>query len=261
MGLKETFGLRDHLQYAPRHHEAAISGPLRALAPVLLAIQVCWTASVLAAGAVDRAAADALFQADLNALAAKCDELEMAEQGGVSRNWFVLRDPRRHYLFFPPDSDPVAPAADASTVVRQWHAKFTQLRRQQAERLFELARQSVEAGDEAAAYRLLHEVLHEDPEHAQAPRSSDTRGTAGSAWRRTSRRPQRRRARGPHPLFGWSPHEYWHVDSEHFELTTDLHARAGQQVVALLERVYTAWQQLFYSYWSVPGRLVATSCR
>ena len=34
-------------------------------------------------------------------------------------------------------------------------------------------------------------------------------------------------------------------------------SRGGQQVATYLERVHAVWQQLFYEYWSVPGRLAA----
>ena len=79
------------------------------------------------------------------------------------------------------------------------------------------------------------------------------RGKRG--WNRLFRRPERQRTRGSHPQFGWTSNQYWNVDSEHFDLTTNLSARAGQQAATFLERVHDVWQQLFYEYWSVPGRL------
>jgi hypothetical protein len=203
-----------------------------------------------------RGAADSEFRAQLAVLAEKCDELGLQEQAQISRGWFVPRDPRRLYLFLPPPVDSTRLPADASQLVRFWHEKFTELRQQQAKRLFALAGKQIEAGHEAAAYRLLHEVLHEDPEHARARWGLGyARGDRG--WRHVAQRPSRRRNRGPHPQFGWPSNRYWQVDSEHFELTTNLGAREGRQVAEYLERVYGVWQQVFYSYWSVPGRLAA----
>lgn len=254
LGQQETIGLVDYLNASWGWRLCAVLG--RAAGITLLMFAVAMLVPVRAAGdvVVDRRVADTQFQADLEALAVKCDKLGMSAQAELSRTWFVPRDPRRHYLFMPPAAESLVPATGAAELERQWHAKFMELRREQGERLFALARQSVEAGDEATGYRLLHEVLHEDPEHARAREVLQyTRADRG--WRRDVRRSGRRRPRGTHPRFGWPASQYSIVNSEHVELTTNLNARAGQQAVEYLERVYAAWQQLFFTYWSVPGRL------
>ena len=212
--------------------------------------------AVAGPGVADRAPGDSQFRAALTALAAKCGELELTDAAVMTGAWFVPRDPRRHYLFLPPADEPARLAADATQLLAFWHAKFAELRRQQAVRLFDLARTQVEAGNEGAAYRLLCEVLREDPDHAETRRILGyARGEQG--WRHPVRRPKTRRNRVTHPRFGWPSDQYWVVDSEHFEVTTNLHVRAGRQVAEYLERVHSAWQQLFYEYWTVPGRLAA----
>ncbi len=45
------------------------------------------------------------------------------------------------------------------------------------------------------------------------------------------------------------------MDSEHFRVTTNVSANAGSEAARVLEEVYAVWRQLFFSYWSVPGRL------
>ena len=116
--------------------------------------------------------------------------------------------------------------------------------------------QQAESGEEGAAFRLLHELLREDPDHAEARRILGyARGERD--WRRPIRRPKLQRNRSAHPLLGWPADQYWVVDSEHFEVSTNLNARAARQVADYLERVHAAWQQLFYEYWTVPGRLAA----
>ena len=202
----------------------------------------------------DRAAGDAQFRDELAALAARCDELGWGEQAAVTRAWMVPRDPRRHYLFLPPAADPALPSGTAAPRVAQWYERFVDVRRQQAERLFALARRQAEAGDEGAAFRLLHETLREDPNHAAARRVLGFSGGARD-WRRPVRRPRLQRNRSAHPLLGWPAHEYWVVDSEHYEVSTNLHVRAARQVAEHLESVHAAWQQLFYEYWTVSGRL------
>lgn len=219
---------------------------------VFIAMLVLGSASVGANVSAERREADETFQAEMAALAAKCDEVGLEEQGRISRQWHIPRDPRRHYFFFPFEADLAEPPRGASQLVTYWHEKFMECRRQQAARLFDVARQAVEIGDEAAAYRLLHEVLHEDPAHQQARR------ILGYLEGRLGRyRPERRPNRGPHPLFGWPSDRYWQIESEHFRVTTNLNAHIGRDVARYLERVYAVWRQLFYQYWSVPGRLTA----
>lgn len=60
----------------------------------------------------------------LASLAAKCEELGLEAQATVTSDWFIRRDPRRQYIFLPPESDPAQPADDAPKIVRQWYAKF-----------------------------------------------------------------------------------------------------------------------------------------
>ncbi len=250
----ETPGLlRDSHHTLPTHPWGSSANWARlSLSAALL---MSWS-SVLAAGVLDRSAEDALYREQLVALADKCGELGLTQQDKTSRDWFAPRDPRRHYLYLPPAVDPARVTQDAPQLLQSWYARLTELRRTRAQRLFDLARQQVERGDEGSAYRLLHEVLHEDIEHAEARRILGyTRGDRG--WSRPFRRPSRRRTRGPHPLLGWADGQHWNIDSEHFELTTNLSVRGGQQVATYLERVYAVWQQLFYEYWSVPGRLAA----
>ncbi len=255
--LWETKDLPRDTKHKMTHRTASVSWRTGVVALWVLSILLAQATTIAAAAdPVDRIEADRTFQAALESLAVKCDKLGLPAQEKLSRTWFIRRDPRRYYLFLPPETGLTKPAADAPRLVKLWHARFVQLRKEQAERLFTLAQQQLKAGDEGAAYRLVHEVLHEDPDHARARHvlgySKSERG-----WRHAARRPSRRRNRGSHPQFGWASNKYWRVDSEHFELTTNASARAGQQVATYLERVHTAWQQLFYPYWTVPGRLAA----
>lgn len=201
-----------------------------------------------------RADLDSAYRQQLAALAAKCDELGLAEQAKQTRDWFITRDPNRYYCFLPPTSDPLLPAEDAPSLVKKWHAKLTEYRQEQAKRLYTLAEQYAQDQREDLAYQLVHEVLHEDPHHAEARRVLDYRLTGGQ-WRRPQRRPRPRAGRSTHPTFGWARSRYWRVDSEHFRVTTNVSAQAGTEAADFLEEVYAVWGQLFFNYWSPPGRL------
>src|SRR5687768_2918315 len=110
------------------------------------------------------------FAVELEALAKKCEELKLPDQAAITRRWIIPRHSGRQYFFVPEVTDPTAPPKNAPQVVKQWHAKFMELRRQQAGRLLAQAKQELDAEHPAQAYRLLFEVLHEDPDHAEARR-------------------------------------------------------------------------------------------
>ena len=57
-----------------------------------------------------RAELDARFHDHLEALARRCDELEMDDAARTTRQWFVQRDPNRRYVFLIPDRDQTAPS-------------------------------------------------------------------------------------------------------------------------------------------------------
>lgn len=230
------------------------SGPIHALVLAVLVL-----AAVRAWGGRPRDPQpdrDAVFREELESLAARCEELGLEVQAEISRNWLPRRDPRRHYLFLPPATDATRTGADTSRLVKFWHERFTGLRGERAEQLFELAREQAKSGRESVAYRLLHEVLRDDPEHAEARRI--LRGeNASRRGERMSRAARGRTPRAPHPLLGWSANQYARVDSDHFEIVSNANARAAREAAEYLERVHAAWRQLFYEYWSIPGRLAA----
>lgn len=217
------------------------------LVGVLSAILVSVTA---AAAPETRHALNQPFQQKLQALADRCAELKLPDQAEITRQWFLHRAPDRQYLFLPGPDDPHAPRDDQPRLVKLWAEKFRQLRREQAERLFTAAQQSLAAADAQRAYRLLHEVLHEQPDHTQA--LTILGYTPG-----TRRRPRARAGRTQHPQFGWPRGKYWNISSPHFTITTSHSARAGLQLAEELEGMLIAWRQLFFDFWGVKASLKA----
>lgn len=200
-------------------------------------------------GQLDRAQAARLAQ-----LAAKCDELRLAEQAQQTRARLVPRDPARQYLFLPPDADPLQPAADAPTIVQQWYQRFRQLRREHAAALFQLARQQLDTGHATRAYQLLHEVLDEDPDHAAARQILGYRQVSGR-WRKPEGTVRARRLNVAQPSLGFSAGQCWLVESEHFTITTNHSQEAGERLAARLELLYDVWQQVFFPCWSTAAAL------
>lgn len=188
------------------------------------------------------------FGEQLAKLASKCDELELAEQAAITRHWLVERNPGRQTLFVENDSDPHLPTDDASELVKFWHRKFLQLRADYAVGLFGLADETAKNGDGTTAYQLLHEVLHNDPTHQEARRVLALGSPSSS---RIARRPGTRN----HPDFGWQRGRYWHIESEHYRITTNASADAGVELARKLERFHAVWQQVYFRYWSASESL------
>ena len=203
-----------------------------------------------AAAPQTRLALDQPFQQQLQLLADRCAELKLPAQADITRQWFLRRAPDRQYLFLPTRDDPHAPRDSQPRLVKLWADKFRQLRREQAKRLFTAARQSLAVPDAQHAYRLLHEVLHEQPDHAEA--LAILGYTPGAR-----RRPRARAGRAQHPQFGWPRGKHWNISSPHFTITTSHSARAGLQLAQQLEDMLVAWRQLFFDFWGVKASLKA----
>ena len=185
----------------------------------------------------------------LTSLAAKCKELDLEAQANVTSDWFIHRDPRRQYIFLPSESDPTQPADDAPKIVRQWHAKFLEYRRQHAAALFQLVERELHANRPTRAYQLLHEVLHENPDHEQARGILGYRRVSGR-WRKPTGLIKARQGRVSNPTLGFSAGQHWIIESGHFSITTNHSEEAGRRLVGQLEELHTVWQQLFFRCWS-----------
>ncbi|MEQ8785592.1 MAG: hypothetical protein RIC55_04805 [Pirellulaceae bacterium] len=188
------------------------------------------------------------FAAQFEAIAATCDEqtrlradVDLSPQARRSRAWIATRDPRRQYLFVPGIAAERPIRRIEGNLVPQWRTKFQAVRDQYAEALFQQARRIHAAGDDAQAYRLLHEVLRENPAHAAARKM--LRPVDLAAGIRVIRA-------GDEPLLEWRGGSYWRVESPHFEILTNITSGADAQAMAeRMEMLYAVWRQLFYEYW------------
>ena len=196
-----------------------------------------------------RDALDAAYAARLRGLADRCVELKLDDAAPATRDWIIPRDPRRQYLFLPAETDPAKLPADAPKIKQQWYDKFTAHRREQAEALFQLARSELQAGRPTRAFQLLHEVLHENPDHEPVRGALGYRLVNGR-WRKPESVIRARRGSIAMAELGFDAGKHWVVESEHFRITTDHSEEAGTQLAEKLEELYDVWQQLFFPYWS-----------
>jgi len=218
----------------------------------------------------------------LQALAADADGAGLKSQAELARKWLPKLPPNTIRYAQRPPMATVAGAATASksapTAEREWNERFTQARVAQADSLFKLAGDAVDAGVASFAFSILVETLRENPDHAEA------RKTLGyeSSQDRWLTHYEARKAREKqvwHPKFGWLPaanvkryeggEQYyrgrwmksadanrlgakpkngWDVATEHYQVHTNHSLEEGVRLATRLERLYDVWQQMFAAF-------------
>ena len=216
---------------------------------------------------------EATYRQRLETLTLKCAELGLADQAQQVRRWLPRRRPDQQLLFLVDAHELTAGTAGTAVenaghatpagepgaktdLERQFQQRFRRDRQQQASALFDLAQKQLQAGLAAAAYQTLHAVLREDPDHALARRILGYRKT-GNRWTQNEDGIRRRNATTTHPRFGWRRGSYWLIESAHFRISTNHSAAAGEKLARQLELLHSAWQQLFFDFWSNSESLAA----
>ncbi len=192
---------------------------------------------------------DEKFANELEQLAELCEQLKLPEQAKISRDWFIHRDPQRSYIFLPPAADSFQPDQDAEKIAHQWYRRFSQVRQDQASRLFELAKVQLEKDRADLAYQLLNEVLHEYADHQEARRILGYRIVNG-VWRIPTGQIIASRGRVKQADFQWRAGNYWQVNSEHFRIVSNGEKEEAIELAEQLEKLHRVWKQIFFPYWS-----------
>jgi hypothetical protein len=232
---------------------------LRFLLLALLLLYGCLPS--IADGADPASSLDSLdrhFAEQLKILAEKCDSLRLPYQARTTREWQVKRCAGRHNLFIPPLVDPTVPSANAPELVKRWHTKFRELRVDQANGLYDVALEFLEAGDAARAYHLLNETLRENPDHEPARKALGyARPKSGTGWTPYAKTPEAGVGKTPHAKTGWQTGKYWRIDSTHWRIATNHSAAAGLDLARKLEDFHLLWKQTFFDYWCTRADLEA----
>jgi hypothetical protein len=220
------------------------------------------------------------FKQNLLQLADRCQDQGLLVEARTTHNWLIHRDPNRQY-FFPPASTPPRPLAAETTSARhEWHERFLQLRRQYAAQLFQLIQQSLTREQAFEAFRLLYEVLRQNPDHADARRILGYVQIDG-LWRTPFAARLIDNDNVDHPQFGWLPSEHvaryeageryfrnrwisadqeqrrrasisqgWRIETEHYLVKTNHSLETGVALGRQLENLYTIWRQLFVGFYT-----------
>jgi len=220
------------------------------------------------------------YSTELDRLAAWANSKGLSRQTELTRKWLPRREPMMIYVFTVADSvDPPVGLAD-SDAAREWWQRFIELRRGEADKLFELASAASKSHQEDVAFELARETARENPEHEAARRvlgykrhgqrwvtpAAAKRLDAGQVWT---------------DKFGWLPTEQaaryeqgqrfyrgqwvspaeearlrtniyngWHVESDHYLVVTNVGLEEGAKLAHRLETLYDAWRQAFVRYYA-----------
>jgi hypothetical protein len=212
----------------------------------------------------------------------------LAAQARLTRAWFSPRDPDKIYVAILPREVGVSePPADSPPGVADWHKRFHQLRREQANSLEALARRAVRNGRASLAFDLVLAALRENPDH-EAVRSLFGFQKYRNEWRTAWEVGKLRSGQIWHEKFGWLPKAHvrryeegqryyrgrwitaeedaqahrdilsgWDIETEHYTIRTNHSLEAGVALGVKLEQLYRVWKQLFIRYFATESQVTA----
>ncbi len=190
------------------------------------------------------------FATELDRLATVCDRVKLDEQAEITRRWLPPERQDQTLLFLPSaKSSPITgEPATGEDAKAHWQRYFLSARKKYAAGLFAEAKR-VAASNEPQAYRLLWQVLREDPEHAGA------KAALGNLVANAGATPRVRSGAAALSDFGWQPRSYLTIRTPHFDVVSRGDRAQSQELAAKLEKLFVLWTQVFYTSWAPGGKL------
>ncbi len=225
--------------------------------------------------------------AEIERLAAWCDQQGLTAEAQQTRGLIGPRDPLKLYLAVLPEKvgRPKLPA-DVSDDLTEWDQRLALLQRDQANALFELARRAIRGRRASLAYELVLAAIRTNPDHKAIRRLLGYREFRGR-WHTLYEIDRLRAGQVRHEKFGWLPRSHvrryeqgqrftagrwitaaedaelhhdirsgWPIETEHYRIITNHSLEAGVELGAKLERLYRVWQQLFVRYYASAEQVV-----
>lgn len=213
---------------------------------ILITATILWPMAAIAHGQLAaptsyesaRRKIDQTFNSELNKLAEEygdCAEPLLR----LLRNLRMQHDSSREYLVVAPIETPTAQTGRD----RECLGALAKLRKQYAQRLFQLAKSLARENASNLAYRILHEVSFHDPEHRTA--NVVTKNTIHA---RAKIAPAR--GRSVQPKYRWPAGSYYIVKSPNYFVVSNATEQESTRLAEQLELLNSAWRQVFFEYWS-----------
>ncbi|MGQ9504879.1 MAG: hypothetical protein ACUVQG_14565 [Thermogutta sp.] len=262
----------------------------RGLFLIFLAVSWVWLCQLVEADelldAVQRQTAS--YRQKLEELAQWCESKDLTAEAERTRRWLhPVVDDRLLIPIWPAQIGFDTPPDGASPDQVEWYRRWTQLRKEQADRLFTLARGAVRKGRAGLALDLAMAALHENPDHEAIRRLFGYEKYAGF-WR-TSYEVRRLRAGEIwHPEFGWIPKAHvaryekgerffngrwisaeeeaalrsnlqngWVLESAHYRVLTNHSREEGVKLLSKLEQLNELWSRLFIRFYASEAQVMS----
>ncbi|MEN6458884.1 MAG: DUF1570 domain-containing protein [Thermoguttaceae bacterium] len=259
------------------------------MAAILAAVALAAATSANAADlGKDVADVRAKYAADIERLSNWCKANGLADEARRTR--CVLGPNDRYKLFIavlPEQVGPPALPADAPAKATEWDSQLWRVRRDQAAKLYELARRAAHEGRVSVAIELARWALEANPDCEPARRLFGYQ-KVGDQWRTAYEARKLRSGFVWSDQFGWLPKTSlpryergerlcdgrwisaaedarrhadirtgWKVETEHYAIRTDLGIEAAVALGVKLESLQRIWQQLFVRYYATNAEVVA----
>lgn len=200
------------------------------------------------------------FESQMEALAAKCDQLERPDLATAARNWARRRDPSRHYLYLIDQqyTDPISIDPSDSTAVF-WAERVRHLRETFSNALLIEAQQTAQSKELPhllSAMSKLHWAGYQNPENEGVMTILGRQNKDGKwvapEWGRIG---TPRKSRRPERDLKWQAGSYFEVHSANFHLVTTADPEQASAMIGRLEVWRSLWQQFAVTYWANPNTL------
>jgi hypothetical protein len=228
----------------------------------------------------------AQYAANLEELAKWCDGNGLAEEARKTRRAIDPHDPYKIYMpMLPEQVGPAKLPASAPANVAEWDKRLSQLRREHATTLYEMARRQVRSRHEGLAFELMLASIQANPDYEPVRRLLGYQKfhdpKLGDQWRSlyevkklrggfvwsdqfgwVAKRNIRRYEQGERLCSGrWVSTEDdaqahrdiksgWNVETEHYKVQTDHSIEAGVALGVKLERLYRLWSEIFLCFYA-----------
>ncbi len=267
-------------------------GSLRGVAFFLLLFSVGFfgiTPSMAGDSLVDRAnEIRTNYLEALESVAQTCEKEGLSEEARRTRSCVLPKADDKLYLpVLPLEVAPDQLPEEATLLQKQWHAKWMELRKGYAAKLYDLAQKAAGEGRGTLAMHLALAALHANPDH-EAIRNLLGFKEYQHQWRTRWEVERLRRGYVDHPRFGWIPEHFvnryeegkryhqgewisaeedarrretirdgWKIDSEHYSILTNHSIEEGVRLSRRLEELYRVWKRLFFQFLASERQLTA----
>ena len=195
------------------------------------------------------------FDKAIRAIQSKLFDVDPETTVRLDRQLLTKRDPRRTYIFLPPENKL---AADRFNNLKpELKRPLIRAIEKHANKLFEIASREAQTGNATWALQTFNEVLFYWPDHEKTRQVLGHRliGEDEKQWRVKPDRLKIRRRATDNKRFNWPEKTYWLATTESFQIASRASEEQTKELARNLERWKDVWRQIFFEYYNTSKNL------